>query len=695
MPLSIIPAWKESPFLRLLSPFIAGIIIQWYLQFHAAWSWTLIVAASAGLLLLHTTQIHYRFKVRYLTGILLKILIVSCGAIVTWINHPNNGKHSINSKYIIGQPVKAIVQEPLSQKKNSYKTTASVQALLDNDRLIKASGNIIVYFSLAVDPREISYGSIIMINKPLYTVKSSGNPASFDYHRYATFHQTSFQVFLQPGEFSISKRSETRGLKKLIFYCRQQVIEVLRTYITGTQESALAEALLIGYKDELDKELVQAYSNTGVVHIIAVSGMHLGIIYWLLSLIVRPFRTRSAKYLIAIIILAGLWGFSLLAGAGPSVIRSAFMFSLIVVGETFSRRNNIYNNLACSAFLLLCWNPFWLWDVGFQLSYAAVLSIVLFFKPVYNLVFIRNKLLDALWKLNAVTLAAQVLTTPLSLYHFHQFPNCFLVANLLAVPLSSLLLVGEIVLCAVSFIPMLAQWTGSALNFLLHFLNNFIQNINSLPFASWTHLQLNIAQVILLYGLIAAITSWLAQKDKKALIVALCMSCLFIAIRTHSFMVASAQQKLIVYNVPKHRAIDFIDGRKYFFEGDSAVESDNLIRRFHLEPSRTLHRISPSASLPGLLGGEGFFLFHGKRVLIVAGQRAIQLPPGTRIDLLIVSQNPRLISGELLRSLNVSQVVADASNTNRFLTQWQKQCTDLNISFHSVVENGAYILKLS
>src|SRR5262249_36907228 len=153
----------------------------------------------------------------------------------------------------------------------------------------------------------------------------------------------------------------------------------------------------------------------------------------------------------------GLWLFSLLAGAQASVLRSAVMFTCIVLGKNFSRSSSIYNTLAVSAFILLCYDPFWLWDVGFQLSYAAVLSIVIFVKPIYNWFYIRNKILDFIWKLNAVSIAAQLLTTPLSLYHFHQFPNYFLLSNFAVVPLSSIVVLGEIFLCSTLFFPVLAS----------------------------------------------------------------------------------------------------------------------------------------------------------------------------------------------------------------------------------------------
>ena len=244
---------------------------------------------------------------------------------------------------------------------------------------------------------------------------------------------------------------------------RQVILSILRRYIDGQKEAGLAEALLIGYKDDLDKTLVQSYTNTGVVHVIAISGLHLGLIYRILLLVLKPLHTNvTLRWLEADSYIVRSMGIQFMAGAQPSILRSAVMFTFIVAGENFSKgpRSTI---LALSAFFLLCYNPFWLWDVGFQLSYSAVLSIVIFMKPVYRLFYVKNKLLDYLWQLNAVTLAAQILTLPVSIYHFHQFPAHFILTNVLAVPLSSVILIGEIILCVISFAPVPCKHGNSRL----------------------------------------------------------------------------------------------------------------------------------------------------------------------------------------------------------------------------------------
>ena len=176
---------------------------------------------------------------------------------------------------------------------------------------------------------------------------------------------------------------------QFLFTSRQNILNVLHENLQGKDDQlSIAEALLIGYTQDLDKDLVQAYSNTGVVHIIAISGMHLGLIYVMLVWIFNriPY-IKKLRILRVILVLSGLWLFALLTGGGASILRSAVMFSCIVIGENFGRKTSIYNSLAASAFILLCVNPFYLWDVGFQLSYLALSGIVIFQKPVYHLTF--------------------------------------------------------------------------------------------------------------------------------------------------------------------------------------------------------------------------------------------------------------------------------------------------------------------
>jgi len=221
-----------------------------------------------------------------------------------------------------------------------------------------------------------------------------------------------------------------------------------------------------------------------------------------------------------------LWGYSILSGASPSVIRAAAMFSMVLFAGNIYRVAGLYNTLAASAFLLIGFDPYWLWDTGFQLSYAAVLSLGLFSKPVRSLFHLQNKILAIIWNAVSVSIAAQILTTPISIYYFHRFPTYFLIANLLAVPLSSGILLGGIILCISSWIPYAGHFLGWLLGFMIRILNGFIYDIARLPGAVIPKLALSLNQLILVYFIIFCFFRFVQCKEKKWLITGLAAICI-------------------------------------------------------------------------------------------------------------------------------------------------------------------------
>lgn len=694
MPLPFVPVWRKLPFLRILIAFIAGILLQWQLQW-VLHTWCIALVTSIVLFVaLLFLPLFARFRLGWIHGLSINGIFISIAAILTYSNDVRNDPCWIGHSPIVSSAFIVTLQEPLVEKTNSYKAIAIVNYLQDNSELIPATGNIILYFKKDSSVTALTYGSQIVFNKPLQAIKNSGNPGGFDYKRYCLFQGITHQVYITPKEFKVLSEKNITTYRQFLFSTRQKVLNILRRYIKGDKETGLAEALLIGYKDDLDKTLAQAYTNTGVVHIIAISGLHLSLIYGLLVLVLRPIQNiNRLRWLRAFIVIAALILFSLLAGAQASVMRSAVMFTAFVIAETIDEKSSFVNTMAASAFALLCYNPFWLWDVGFQLSYAAVLSIVIFFRPVYNWLYVQNKLLDGIWKLNAVTIAAQILTIPFSLYHFHQFPNFFLLSNLLAVPLSSIILVGEILLCAVSFFPILATVIGKLLAGLLTWMNNYIESIDSLPYSVWQSIQLSMLQAILLLMVVWAFSAWLIDKKVKAVLPGLIILLLFVSLRSYSFISATKQKKIIIYNVSKHSAIDFINGRKYCFIGDSILLYDDFLQNFNLKPSRILHRVNATDDLEGLAANNNYFQFGNKKILCIGKTIAFdKTEPKIPIDIVIISKNPKLYLKDLIQTFAISQIVADGSTPYYKRTYWKKHCDSLHIPFHDVTEQGAFTL---
>lgn len=688
--------WKKVPFLRLLIAMIIGILVQWHYQLAEITWWVILCVSLLAVIIFFFVPFFNRYRLLYFPGIFAGFLFMSFGALLAWHKDIRNDKSWLGNFYKEKDGLVVNLDEPLVEKTKSYKANAKASWLIKDGKAIPVKGTIIIYFKKDSSLNKLKYGSQILFTKSLQEIKNSGNPGGFDYKRYSLFQRITHQVYLKPDEFEMLEGEKQNPFRRFIYSTRENVLNILRNNISGDKELGLAEALLIGYKNDLEQSLVQSYTNTGVVHIIAISGLHLGLIYWLLVQVFKPLQKRKKlKWLRPLLIITGLWLFSLLAGAQPSVLRSALMFTCIVAGESLGRKSSIFNTLALSAFILLCINPYWLWDVGFQLSYAAVLSIIIFLKPIYNWFYIKNKLLDFIWKLNAVTIAAQVLTVPLSIYHFHQFPNYFLLTNFLAVPLSSVIVLGEIFLCAISWIPAIALLAGKMLGWLIWVMNTWIERIESLRFSLWDEMQINIVQAILLILFAAGISYWLIEKAKRGLIIAVVGLFGFTVFRSFSFIQANRQQKIVVYNVPQKRAIDFIDGRNYLFTGDNDLLANDFARNFHLKPTRILYRITPTDKLESFRQEGNYIQYVGKKILIL--DSSINYLPAQEkpvIDLLVISGNPRIYISRLATGLNIKQIVFDGSVPQWKTVYWKKDCDSLHIPWYDVTTQGAFVMNL-
>lgn len=693
MPLPTANFWNKVPFVRLLAAFIAGIIIQWQFQFFITILLIFFTPVFSIVLIYFVTPLKTKYKIGFLNGIITNILIVLIGGMLVWLHDIRNNKNWIGHHYKDSSYLLATLEEPLVEKTNSFKAIASITSIYHSDSFTSSKGKIILYFKKDSTLRKLQYGSQIIFSKSMQQIKNGGNPGGFDYKQYSLFQGITHQVYLTVNDFEILSDENKNWFEEFIFNCRKWVVTTLQKFIPGEKEQGLAEALLIGYKDDLDKNVVESYTNTGVVHIIAISGMHLALIYGLLVLLTNPLkRKKQLKWMRILLILSSLWLFTLLAGAQASVVRSAVMFTCIALGEALSRRTSIYNTLALSAFLLLAYNPFWLWDVGFQLSYAAVLSIVTFYRPIYTWFYLPNRVLDFLWKTMAISIAAQILTTPISLYHFHQFPVLFLLTNVVAVPISSLVLFLEIAICAFAWVEPFARFVGQLTELLIYWMNSYIERIETISFSLWGGFSLSILQTILLLVAASAICFWLMEKKKWMLWTGLSALLVFFGFRSFTFNKAYNQNKLVVYNVPKYSAIDLISGRTYNFIGDSTLLYDDFIRNFHIQPSRVLHRITQQQILPTFC--KEFEFFKKKIILIDTTKHFVSLDSKESIDLLILSGNPKLYISNLLKTFAVRQIVIDGSVPQWKAKLWKKDCDSLQIPCYDVSEKGAFVMNL-
>jgi len=693
-----VPLWKKAPFIRLLLPLIIGILLEWYLQIAIAIVLFSFISFSIAYILFFLFPLSIRFKLQGLQGVILHLLLITFGLLITWQNDVRHSNSWFGNYYKDNDYLVVRINEPLVPKAKSDKANGYVEAVIQNDSVIFCKGKILLYFSRDSNATPLKYGDRILLNKKIQEIKNSGNPGAFNYQRYAAFQSTFSNVYLKPTDWVKLQETNINLFKQFIFTARDKILSILQKNIPPSKDGlGLAEALLIGYTNDLDKDLVQAYSNTGVVHIIAISGMHLALIYGLLVLVFAKMPViKKSKTLQVVLILACLWTFSLLTGAAASIVRSAVMFTFIAVGRNFSKSSSTYNTLAASAFVMLCYNPYFLWDVGFQLSYLAVIGIIVFQKPIYNWVYVKNRYLNMLWELVAISLAAQVLTFPICIYYFHQFPNFFLITNVVAVPLSTVILYAEIALVAFSWIPYVGSFMGKIVGWMVWAMNKYIVWVSHLSYALWDKIPATVVSTALLYTVVIGISWWLLNKDKNGFKLALfCLMC-FVILTAYNDWQLKNQQKIIVYNVPQHQAIDFIQGNSYQFIGDSVLSAQGTLQTYNLKPSRLLFQLNERIDTGINFSDKLFYRAANKRVVIINKPIQFETPQQKiNVDIIIISKSPRLHISQLASIFNCGTYIFDASNSMSKIGQWQKECSILNLNFYSILNNGAFVWNIN
>ena len=687
---------NSVPFFRLVLALVSGILIQWYVSV----SLTAILLIAGFTLILFIAFYSLSSPKRFIYGWIGSIFILlSCacaGAALTWRQNLHNIKRWYSNEYDRGDVALLTICEPLVEKANSYKALAEVSAIYTFNGWNPSIGKVMLYFKKDTTRPAIRYGSQLICYKALQAIQNNGNPAALDYNQYCLFQGITGQAFLSVEDYRILTTTYTNPIQQILFKVRDRALQILKQYIQSPAEIGIAEALLIGYRNDLDKDLVQAYSNTGVVHIIAISGLHIALIYAALLRLFSIFKySKARKWLEPVIILVVIWAFTLIAGAAPSVLRAAIMFTFIVAGKFIGKNGNVYNTLAASAFVLLTINPFYLWDVGFQLSYAAVFSIIIFFRPLNTLLYFRNSFLRWVWQLCAVSLSAQVFTMPLVVYHFHQFPLSFLVSNLLVVPLSAVVLFAELFLFLVSWLQPLAFIAGKITQALIRCMNAFILHINRIPFSVWDGLYISIIQLLILFAVITFLSFWIFSKKPTHLITALSFVLVFFILRDFDFMRHKSQQKLIVYNVPRQTAVDIISGNHYRFMGDSIVISNAVLRNFNLKPARIKNRVSTSETIMLPAVANYILDINSAKVLLLDDNRYTGKPAKKiKLDVLILSHSANQTPAELNDLFDCRYIIADGSIPLWKAAKWKKEFEQLHLRFYSVAHSGAFTLKL-
>jgi len=666
----------KFPLLTITISFAIGIIAQYYMQWRFL---TLIVSLflCLGIFCFLFWKSKKALLQNSLFGIATYLLAFILGMLSFYAHSDLNSKqHYAKKLFEETNSIRAIVTTTLkpNEKYNKYFVTLSHF----NDSI--ASGKILLYVP-KTNNETLHSGDEIWLNNAVYPIPKAFNPYQFDYSKYLEKQNVFHQIYTNENQIKIIQTHKT-----IDFY-----VENLRNNLSKSfdihhfepKTKAIIDALILGQRLELDKETIADYSNAGVIHILAISGLHISIIYFFLVFLLKPLkRVRFGAEIQLLIVLGVLWLFALLTGLPASVTRAVTLFSFISIGNYFNQPKAIYNALAISAFLILLIKPNSIFDIGFQLSYAAVISIVLF-QPFYKkFYFSENKIAVYFTDTVLVSLAAQIGVLPLSLYYFNQLPLLFLLANLVIIPLSSLVLIVGIVILPLNYVlPSAAVFLGKILEFSIQFMNDYIHWIAQFKSGIITNISFSGWLTFSLYLVIIAFIYWLhhtKEKNIKYILGTLLIFQLSYIIIKWS---ENNSSELVIFN-EKTTLIGIKNQNNVMAFSDIPENHNATLQHYTRGTFSDSLRIFPL---------QNTISFQGKRILVIDSLGIYKT--SIRPEIIVLTQNPKINLTRLLNEVKPNLIIADKSNYKNTIKLWEATCRKEKIPFHAIAEKGFYRLR--
>lgn len=679
---------QRTPFFRLLLPFMVGIIAYRFVEFQS-WGLYAMVGLSLVLVILsfgiRIPKRQYQF--RWLFGCGIFLFMFSLAYLLSSENEKSTAFDQLHQKGIYRVE---IVSAPV-EKAKSYMCKADVLQFY-NSGWKPAQGQAILYFQKDKAASKLLFGDRVMVETEFASPEKPLNPDAFDYATYLKRQGIGATSYISSGGWQVTGHSNAFSIRREADKWRNYLLDIYRKFKIQGDEFAVLAALTLGYTDDLQPDLRASYSATGAMHILSVSGMHVGVVYVVIAFLLSFLdKSQKKKILKSIIIILFLWAYAFVSGMSAAVIRAALMFSFVAFAFCLERKSQIYNTIFMSAFGMLIYNPNFLYDVGFQLSYSAVLSII-FFQPIIDKLYKpTNKISRFTWEMFSVSIAAQLGTTPFTLYYFQQFPNYFLVTNFIAIPLSSLVIYLAIALLTVSWLPYLSAAMGFVLKWSVWLLNYVIVTIQNLPHSVW-HISLDIRQTFFFFLAIFCLSAYFFSRKFAPLFVgltALLITCL-LNIQTNYQTLTS--KRIIVYAGQKNLHVSFINRDKNLVYSTDSIEIERIAKTYWQRQKFD----KPVYLNKSKWFADGFGCFEGNKVLILQDdflkKKTTQTP--IELDYLIIGNRLKPKINLILDCIHPRKIIVDKSISRWYTDDIRKICIVRNISFYSIAEQGAYILNI-
>lgn len=653
-----------------------GIALGYYTHPSGIVTYSLFTVAFAVFTVVYYKSNKHLLQKPYFT-IAVCLLSVCTGMLLQQLHYGSNQKshysHFINSG---NTPViKGFITERLKPNDYAQKYYFEVTGI---DKQ-KTTGKLLINVPIDSLNRLFSPGDKLVMTAELKPVNKPLNPYQFDYAAYMEKQDVFHQAYLKNNFISAG---QVHNPDYFTGRLRNTLTGSFTQHNFSPEVTNMVNALLFGQRQDMDKQTNTSYTNAGVVHILAISGLHITLLFAILTFILRPLQSlRRGKLISLTAILAFLWVFALVSGLSASVVRSVVMFSFISIGLYFNRSAGIYNSVAVSALVLLLFKPAFLFDAGFQLSYAAVLAIVAF-QPLYiNIRLSKYKAVNYCIDTVAISVIAQIGVLPLTLYYFNQFPLLFLPANLVAIPLSTVILVLGLLILALNFIwPGAALPAGKLLSLLIEAMNGFIQWIASYETLVIKNISFTLLLNILLYSVIILFTLWLYKKSYKSTVALLLSVIVFQAAYAGTKWMAHSNTELLVFNNRKSSLTGLKQGRELTILANDSLALNNTAVTVYGKGSFTNSIVHKP--LPGIL------YFIDTKVLVIDSLCAYTITQ--KPDVVILTRSAKINLERALQQLQPKQVVADGTNSKTCISRWAATCRKQKIPFHATAEKGFY-----
>ncbi|MDR2125412.1 MAG: competence protein ComEC family protein [Prevotellaceae bacterium] len=692
--LSFIEYIRRLPFVRLLAPFLCGIVAE-ELIFQQRFDCSLPLFVSLFLfVLMFFVRLGKSYQYRWLWGVL-----IFCSLFLFGSGIMQNRSHRTELLLDRQSFFSGIIVEKPAVDLRFTKLTLQVKTYRDSlENWIGVSEKTFVYIPTDSLSNTLNIGDVLLLNTVFKANQPPDNPEEFDYAYYLArrkFFATSFT----PANGYKKIRNEHLWFKKAILNIETAMFDCLKKVDIEGDNFAVLRALIIGDKQQLSDKIISAYSVAGAMHVLAVSGLHVGLVYAVLVFLLSPVKKRRfGKIAGTILIFFGIWVYAALAAFSPSVCRACVMFSFVLSGSLFGKKVNIYNSLAASAFFLSIINPYNIFEVGFQLSYCSVIAIV-YFQPLLNrMLYIRNKILKHIYALATVSLAAQIGTSGITIFYFHTFPNYFLITNILIIPLVTVIMFTVAATFMLSWIPVAGILIGKFLNICVSIANHITQSVEMLPYSLINNIYINELQVWTIIVAFILLAFYIEFGNKKNLIAILLCFTVFCSVRSLRRAELENQHQMIVYSAKGSTFISFVAGQNSVnirdYENSNNTfdfNTQNSFIKLGIKKSKTLLISDDFKKSDIIKSYRNIILFNKKSIKIATENDIVQSQKPLDIDILVVNKYLGNNIQKLLNIYHPQMLIIDSSVPLWQARRWIAEAENRNINHHCVTDKGAFV----